>query len=407
MDAACRQSHEKLTTLIAISGAKARKSWRADVDGPLDDLPGLGPVEELERLLGHVLERSCGVVLEVVGQPIEGRPVGVGPGPPHHGEAEQGPEVGARAAPGHQRPSMAPCVTAEVACKGDRAATSDTPTFAAADQSPDRRRPGPAAIRMICGRAGADRSHRAARTASRARVPPRPPRSHAGPTGARPATMARSAGARTRRRHRSGARPRPVLRGRGVRPRRRRPRAGQPAAAEGDRRAPADRLLQAVLRAVRRPARHHRHLGRARLRGRAGRGRAAARLAVAGWRVAIALVLATVFQMVVGELVPKGVAIARPEPPPSRSAGGGGLLEGVRSGGPAVQRRRRLDHPAPRRRAGRGLVSVRSFDGARVPHPVVGGGGTLNPEAYSVLRRACASGPRRLPARWCPVDVAG
>ncbi len=80
-------------------------------------------------------------------------------------------------------------------------------------------------------------------------------------------------------------------------------------AADGDRR--AEQLERAAApscpSALRRPARHHRHVGRARPVGRTGRGRRPRPATCpAGLQIASALLLA-VFQMVVGELVPKGL----------------------------------------------------------------------------------------------------
>lgn len=108
-----------------------------------------------------------------------------------------------------------------------------------------------------------------------------------------------------------------------------------------------------------------------------------------GLRVAVALVVATVFQMVLGELVPKGVAIARPDPvarwlTPYAVAYG-------RVFGAVISR---FNHAADwtTRRLGveptEELSSVRSLEELEYLIRSSGEGGTLRPEPYSVLRRA-------------------
>ncbi|MEK8107520.1 CNNM domain-containing protein [Micromonospora sp. M12] len=83
-----------------------------------------------------------------------------------------------------------------------------------------------------------------------------------------------------------------------------------------------DRHQPALLRTLRRPTRHHRHRAAGRLRRRTVSGGGLADLlGVAGvseavslpLSVALALVIATIVQMVLGELAPKNLAIARAE----------------------------------------------------------------------------------------------
>lgn len=126
-----------------------------------------------------------------------------------------------------------------------------------------------------------------------------------------------------------------------------------------------------------------------------------------GARIAIALVLATVFQMVLGELVPKGVAIARPEPT-------------ARALSPAATFYSRVFGPIIRffnnaadwttRRLGveptEELTSVRSIEELEYLIKSSGEGGTLNPESYSVLRRALRFGAKSAADALVPrVDV--
>jgi CBS domain containing-hemolysin-like protein len=133
-----------------------------------------------------------------------------------------------------------------------------------------------------------------------------------------------------------------------------------------------------------------------------------------GPRVVIALVLATVFQMVVGELVPKGVALARPEPTAfalTPWAAAYSTLFGpvirVFNGAADWTTRRLGVEPAEE------LVAVRSLDELEYLIRSSGEGGTLNPESYSVLRRAMRFGAKtaadalvpRVDVAWLPVDA--
>jgi CBS domain containing-hemolysin-like protein len=126
-----------------------------------------------------------------------------------------------------------------------------------------------------------------------------------------------------------------------------------------------------------------------------------------GARIAIALLLATVFQMVVGELIPKGIAIARPE----RTAWAltPAAVAYSRVFGPVI----RLFNAAAdwtTRRLGvepaQELASVRSLDELEYLIRSSGEGGTLNPESYSVLRRAMRFGSKTAADALVPrVDV--
>jgi CBS domain containing-hemolysin-like protein len=127
-----------------------------------------------------------------------------------------------------------------------------------------------------------------------------------------------------------------------------------------------------------------------------------------GIRIAIALILATVFQMVVGELIPKGVAIARPEQ--TAWALTPAAVVYSRVFGPLI----RLFNDAAdwtTRRLGvepaQELAAVRSLDELEYLIRSSGEGGTLNPESYSVLRRAMRFGSKTAADALVPrVDVA-
>ena len=99
--------------------------------------------------------------------------------------------------------------------------------------------------------------------------------------------------------------------------------------------------------------------------------------------------LATVFQMVVGELVPKGVAIARPEPSARALARPAAVYASVF--GPVI-RFFNAAADATVRRLGveptEELSSVRSLEELELLVQSSRGGGELPPEAYEVLRRA-------------------
>jgi CBS domain containing-hemolysin-like protein len=126
-----------------------------------------------------------------------------------------------------------------------------------------------------------------------------------------------------------------------------------------------------------------------------------------GWRVAIALVLATVFQMVVGELIPKGVAIARPErtafalvrPATVYSRLFGPLIRLFNGAADWTTRRLGVEPTQE-------LTSVRSLEELEYLIRSSGEGGSLNPEAYSVLRRAMRFGSKTAADALVPrVDV--
>ncbi len=126
-----------------------------------------------------------------------------------------------------------------------------------------------------------------------------------------------------------------------------------------------------------------------------------------GVGIAIALTLATVFQMVVGELIPKGVAIARPEPT-ARALTGAAVVY-ARLFGPVI----RVFNGAAdwtTRRLGveptEELTSVRSLEELEYLIRSSGESGTLHPESYSVLRRALRFGTKTAADALVPrVDV--
>ena len=134
-----------------------------------------------------------------------------------------------------------------------------------------------------------------------------------------------------------------------------------------------------------------------------------------GPSIVTALVLATVFQMVVGELVPKAVAIARPD----RSARVLAPFAAVygRLFGPLI---RLLNNAANRavRRFGiepvEELTSVRSLEELEYLIRSSGEEGTLAPEAYSLVRRALRFEDKiaadalvpRVDVVWIPADAS-
>lgn len=127
-----------------------------------------------------------------------------------------------------------------------------------------------------------------------------------------------------------------------------------------------------------------------------------------GLRIAIALMLATVFQMVVGELVPKGVAIARPErvaraitgPAIAYSRLFGALIRLFNDAANWTTRRLGVEPTEE-------LTSVRSLEELEYLIVSSGEGGTLHPESYSVLRRALRFGAKTAADALVPrVDVA-
>lgn len=126
-----------------------------------------------------------------------------------------------------------------------------------------------------------------------------------------------------------------------------------------------------------------------------------------GLRIALALLLATVFQMVVGELVPKGLAIARPEATARALTAAAAAY--ARWFGPLI---RIFNSAADRttRRLGveptEELTAVRSLEELEYLIRSSGEGGTLHPESYSVLRRALRFGAKTAADALVPrVDV--
>jgi len=132
-----------------------------------------------------------------------------------------------------------------------------------------------------------------------------------------------------------------------------------------------------------------------------------------GPSIVIALVLATVFQMVIGELVPKGIAIARPEqsaralarPAAVYSSVFGPVIRFFNTAADATVRRLGVDPPEE-------LSSVRSIEELELLVESSGAGGELAPEAYEVLRRAFRFGAKtaadalvpRVDVRWMAAD---
>jgi CBS domain containing-hemolysin-like protein len=133
-----------------------------------------------------------------------------------------------------------------------------------------------------------------------------------------------------------------------------------------------------------------------------------------GASIAIALLLATVFQMVLGELVPKGVAIAKPElaaralarPAAAYASVFGPLIRFFNSAADSTVRRLGVE-PAEE------LSSVRSLEELELLIESTGEGGELAPEAYDVLRRAFRFGEKtaadalvpRVDVRWIAADA--
>jgi CBS domain containing-hemolysin-like protein len=126
-----------------------------------------------------------------------------------------------------------------------------------------------------------------------------------------------------------------------------------------------------------------------------------------GLQVAIALVLATVFQMVVGELVPKGVAIARPDAS-ARFLTGAATAYG-RFFGPVISMFNRSADWTTRKlgvEPTEELNAIRSLDELEYLIRSSGEGGQLAPESYSVLRRALRFGEKTAADALVPrVDV--
>jgi CBS domain containing-hemolysin-like protein len=126
-----------------------------------------------------------------------------------------------------------------------------------------------------------------------------------------------------------------------------------------------------------------------------------------GPRLAIALLLATVFQMVIGELVPKGIALARPEPTAWALAPAATAYSWLF--GPVIRTFNRAADWTTRRlgvEPAQELASVRSLDELEFLIRSSGEKGTLNPEAYSVLRRAMRFGSKTAADALVPrVDV--
>jgi CBS domain containing-hemolysin-like protein len=108
-----------------------------------------------------------------------------------------------------------------------------------------------------------------------------------------------------------------------------------------------------------------------------------------GASIVIALVLATVFTMVIGELVPKGVAIARPDRSALAIARAADLYG--RLFGPLIRFLNNAANGTVRRlgiEPAEELTAVRSLQELEFLIRSSGEEGTLAPEAYSVLRRA-------------------
>jgi CBS domain containing-hemolysin-like protein len=133
-----------------------------------------------------------------------------------------------------------------------------------------------------------------------------------------------------------------------------------------------------------------------------------------GASIAVALVLATVLVMVLGELVPKGVAIARPEasaralarPAALYSSVFGPVIRFFNSAADATVRRLGVEPPEE-------LSSVRSLAELELLIESSGEGGELAPEAFDVLRRAFRFGGKtaadalvpRVDVRWISAEA--
>lgn len=124
--------------------------------------------------------------------------------------------------------------------------------------------------------------------------------------------------------------------------------------------------------------------------------------------------LATVFQMVIGELVPKSVAIARPERVARLVAPAADLYG--RIFGPVIRLSNDAANAAVRRlgiEPAEELTSVRSLEELELLIRSSGEGGELAPEAYLVLRRALRFGDKtaadalvpRVDVDWVPADA--
>jgi len=111
--------------------------------------------------------------------------------------------------------------------------------------------------------------------------------------------------------------------------------------------------------------------------------------------VVLALALATVFQMVVGELIPKNVVIARPTPSALRLAGPFRLYAVVF--GPVISVSERAANWAVRRlgvEPREELSSVRSLAELELLFRSSGAGGTLEPRAVDLLTRSIRFGEK-------------
>jgi CBS domain containing-hemolysin-like protein len=133
-----------------------------------------------------------------------------------------------------------------------------------------------------------------------------------------------------------------------------------------------------------------------------------------GPSIVVALLLATVFQMVIGELVPKGVAIARPErsarmlarPAAVYASLFGPLIRFFNGAANATVRRLGVD-PAEE------LSSVRSLEELELLIESSSQGGELPREAFEVLRRAFRFGEKtaadalvpRVDVRWIAAEA--
>ncbi|MGH9137938.1 MAG: hemolysin family protein [Acidimicrobiales bacterium] len=128
----------------------------------------------------------------------------------------------------------------------------------------------------------------------------------------------------------------------------------------------------------------------------------------------LALVLATVFQMVIGELVPKGLAIARPEPVGLALAAPAAIYS--RLAGPLIKSFNTAANWTVRRfgiEPQEELASVRSLEELEYLIRSSGEEGQLAPEAYSLLRRTLRFGRKsaadalvpRIDVQWLSTDA--
>jgi CBS domain containing-hemolysin-like protein len=130
--------------------------------------------------------------------------------------------------------------------------------------------------------------------------------------------------------------------------------------------------------------------------------------------IALGLVLATVFEMVIGELVPKSVALARPEATGLRLARSASVFGAV--AGPLIRLFNAAADAAVRRlgiEPSEELASVRSLEELEYLVRSSGEEGTLAPEAYTLLRRTFRFDEKtaadalvpRVDVRWVPAEA--